>query len=696
MRLSPRRSVLPGLLVAMAVLANACSGGQSSISVAEVASDIIFGSVPAASAPKPAPSLPKPLSLNFPFNLNFGFSFPNVTQPGECPPSLATQAVEDYSGLDVQAPPSPGSYRWMTTVKTTDASGATQTASGFDDRQVQNVFDVKSTPSQNGIVFSGNGSKTILHYTYDTVQPTGHGGKLVTSFVVNSYSDVQNQYGTGEPGVPGDFPDPDAGLAFHSQVLYDAGGNVLASFKPSTDLLFMPLPVEATGTPPNAALDTPAGQAPAGAGFAPGWTFSTRDPNTGQAVQISGEIASTQPKTVDACGTLLDGIQVYTQMVSGNCPAAVATSTCLGTAGGAVPGTTAPCPQNLLCDEYDMVVDTGLGGVVIASDLSGSAPQSGSSLDDKEQIAGAPPAAEVLCPAAPAGAKVASPSTTDVNAQAGRAAIQAGTYKWLRQTALSDPAGATTDSNGLEQHGVTNVSAVTATPSTAYTVYTTDPTGSLSPAPQYIYSYSYDVTQPTPDGGHIVTGYVVHTFSDLNWGSPQLVDPDGGLSLHSRDIYDKGGKLVESFHPSTDLLLLNLPVTAQGTPPEGPSPAQPGFSFVAQDPTTHMTVEMDVEVYVGTNTSNPRPVTINACGGLVDGWQVFSQVKTAICAPSVSEQQCLNSGNATKNEYDYFVSTGLGGLIVQSELTGASSQGAGWTVDDFEQMASTTIGKVAS
>ena len=703
MKLSRHSSFLSALLVSVALLASACGGGQSGIFVTEVASDIIFGSAPLAKAPQPAP-LPKPnFNFNFPFNLNFGFSFPSVLRAGNCPSATGNQAIQNASKLNVEAPPSPGSYPWMTTVKLTDSTGASQTASGFDQRQVQNVFDVASTPSQSGIVFTGN-TRSILHYTYDFVQPTGNGGRLVTTYAVRNFSDVQSQYGTGQPGAPGNYPDADGGLALREQALYDASGKLVASFKPSTDLLLMPLPVSATGTPPNNPLSTPAGSVPANPAFAPGWSFAARDPNTGEAMQISGEILNTSPKTIDACGTLLDGFTVYTQVVSGNCPASVPTSTCLDTAGGAVPGTTAPCPPNLLCDEYDLVVDTGLGGLVIASDLSGSSPQPGTTIDDKEQIAGAPPATVDICPAAPANAKVVNPSGTDVSVQPGHSPIPAGGYSWLRQVALSDPNGATTDSSGLERHSVTNVSAVTVTPSNAYTASSNDPTGALPPAPQNIYSYSFDVVQPSPDGGRIVTSYVVHSFSDANYfaqnapasvnaGTGQIVDADGGLSLHSRVIYDKTGKVVDSFQPSTDLLLLNLPVTVSGTPPEGPSPAQPGFSFVAQDPTTHMTVEMDVEVYGGINPSSPKPVIINACGGLVDGWQVFSQIKTAICSSNVSAQQCLNSGNATKNEYDYFVSTGFGGLITQSQLTGASSQGAGWTVNDFEHIASTAVTK---
>jgi hypothetical protein len=122
---------------------------------------------------------------------------------------------------------------------------------------------------------------------------------------------------------------------------------------------------------------------------------------------------------------------------------------------------------------------------------------------------------------------------------------------------------------------------------------------------------------------------------------PNVGTPDRGLLLTKSEILDGGGQVVSSFVPTPALLLLPLPVTAGEQ-----------WQSVGVDPKTGSTVVMNATV--------SRRQRIDACGDLVDGWQVD--------ATQLSSSAQNAEPSAEPTAYSYLVATQYGGMLIQERL----------------------------
>ena len=179
--------------------------------------------------------------------------------------------------------------------------------------------------------------------------------------------------------------------------------------------------------------------------------------------------------------------------------------------------------------------------------------------------------------------------------------------------------------------------------------------------------WTFDIVQPVPaaqvnqaNGAvAIVNHYKVKTngFSETvnppagPVSPPSVGEPERGLVLTGTESIDRTGSTVgTSFAPVTGLLLLPLPVAS------GES-----FASVAADPKSGETVIQ--------NSTVSRRQRIDACGDLVDGWQVtstqlFIGLQTLVNDLAAGKPPSLSSFIG----YDYIVATQFGGMIVDERI----------------------------
>lgn len=167
--------------------------------------------------------------------------------------------------------------------------------------------------------------------------------------------------------------------------------------------------------------------------------------------------------------------------------------------------------------------------------------------------------------------------------------------------------------------------------------------------------FSYETVQPLFDGdGNFLvsewtvekdaetvtppneSGPVLGAVKDVT-APPRVGEPEGGLMLTGLRVVDANDEPVpgvQSFSPTTGLMLLPLPVTS------GQS-----FQSSAVDPRTGQTVVVE-----GTTRTRAR---VNACGEVTDGWRV------------VGKQTISAAGDTTEIEFDMIVATQFGALIIE-------------------------------
>jgi hypothetical protein len=112
--------------------------------------------------------------------------------------------------------------------------------------------------------------------------------------------------------------------------------------------------------------------------------------------------------------------------------------------------------------------------------------------------------------------------------------------------------------------------------------------------------------------------------------SAYAASPDAGLSLVSEDVVDHQGGITPLFHPAAPLLLVPLPVQPGGT-----------FSSLASDPTTGAVTYLKGTVV--------RRARVDACGAIIEGWEVAGLEQTNQTTGSVSPPSGRGTSGANVN-----------------------------------------------
>jgi hypothetical protein len=169
---------------------------------------------------------------------------------------------------NASTPPQEGLYRFRTTgtrEATLNGSTTKTPISGFEPHVIRDLEKSSDTLWRFSEVATYGGGVRVTEWSVNTAATQ----KSVSPPYVG-----ENAVRAGEPG---------RGVALVSIEDYDGNGNLVASFAPSTPVLFLPLPVIV-------------GESFNGVGV---------DPKSGQSMRFDGEVQKRQ--TVDACGTLVDG-----------------------------------------------------------------------------------------------------------------------------------------------------------------------------------------------------------------------------------------------------------------------------------------------------------------------------------------------------------------------------------------------------
>ncbi len=243
--------------------------------------------------------------------------FTNLQPPApevECPTapigsSPATQAPEEVTTV-----PEVGVYRWKRDITTTSVGAAgeiTVQVEGFETRAVRAVEELGAGTA---VDTDDPSAQQGMRYRYETLAPLPSGLTELTTWTVNTAPVAAGANVTQDPegvtmtaegaaseitGEDVDVPDeaqeqlpggqriqtgePNRGLVLNQVENIDANGANQGSFNPSSPLLYLPLPVQAGEF----------------------WTSTAVDPTSGETRRIEGQV--NERRSVDACGTLLDG-----------------------------------------------------------------------------------------------------------------------------------------------------------------------------------------------------------------------------------------------------------------------------------------------------------------------------------------------------------------------------------------------------
>ena len=367
----PRRSDRNPVLIAIGagLLTAACvDAGEPGVDIQALQADIAFGfEAPAEDEPiDPVTDVPATASssgdlisdgsLNAPFRNDFADRFKDIlripTPPADtaCPSapigsSPAVQAPEDVTTL-----PEEGLYRWVRDITLKSDAGGTKfegTDRGFESRIIRAIEELGAGTNVDATDPTAPQGK---RFTYETVAPTVGGLTQINEWLVNTQplsrganvsQDPEGVTRSGEgvaqgAGVPLDVPDdaqdqipggqrvetgePNRGLVLISERAVDGNGANQGSFNPSPPLLYLPLPVAAGNS----------------------WTSTGVDATSGETRRIDGVV--NERASIDACGTMLDGWRVEISE-------------------------TRATPTGAVLIDYQAVVSTELGGVIIAEEF---------------------------------------------------------------------------------------------------------------------------------------------------------------------------------------------------------------------------------------------------------------------------------------------------------------------------------------
>ena len=292
MPLAPRSTRLAAGALALVALTGACSSdGVPGVKTEELQADIVFGVQPLEDeleavapvaipigetstapvelatlrVPPPATQFQNRIPARF---KDVAFTVNPTDVANDCPKAPLGSSPDEVAEDKATKPPVEGIYRYKIsgTRSFTYANGAKVDVpvTGFQPRLVRNV------------------KVTGTDWTYETVQPVGDGGVLITGWSVNNDPAGRSV----NPPYVGENPirvsEPDGGVSITSQAYFDEEGNAAGTFKPITPVTYLQIPV----------LE--------------GQEFNSVgvDPK-GFVQQVSGQALKRQ--TVDACGKLVDG-----------------------------------------------------------------------------------------------------------------------------------------------------------------------------------------------------------------------------------------------------------------------------------------------------------------------------------------------------------------------------------------------------
>lgn len=232
-----------------------------------------------------------------------------------------------------------------------------------------------------------------------------------------------------------------------------------------------------------------------------------------------------------------------------------------------------------------------------------------------------PPA---VCPTAAQNAFPAEEATAN-----SRGTPAAGTYRWKRSGTyqLNLAPGATLSTTGFEGRLIRNVQSQAADGS----------------------QYTFETVQPDLRGDTVITGWQVKTAAlsatpqELTVQAPNIGDPERGLALKSQTVVGPDGKTKHQYTFTPAVLFVPLPV-------------QPGESFqgVGVDPSSGETLTVDGAV--------DRHERIDACGEIVDGWQI-------------NTNETFSGSESQPATYNYLVATQLGTMIIGEHIDTTTADG---------------------
>lgn len=131
--------------------------------------------------------------------------------------------------------------------------------------------------------------------------------------------------------------------------------------------------------------------------------------------------------------------------------------------------------------------------------------------------------------------------------------------------------------------------------------------------------------------------------------TPGVREPEAGITLQKMDLVDpKSGQTIDSFSPTTGLLLLPLPARAGEE-----------FRSVAVDPRTGQTIVHESVV--------KPPTRIDACGDLIDGILVESHRSESSVGGGVLSKEGPDGG-ASEYTYSVVFAPQYGGIVLQEEV----------------------------
>ena len=340
MRNLPSRSRGAGVALAvLALLGTACvKQNKPGLAIKNLQSDIVFGINPPAATPNGPTQIDQGLTQA---EIPLPVVSPPVPRPKPAPVCRVAgnaDTAEAIATTGVANLPAQGVYRWR--------FGATQDVAGLK-IPIQNVFldrtvfDV-SKPVTSTFPVGGDAitdpivTKTFTYKVKTDLSVGGRGGYEVDTYQVKDHPITQgvgpSTANIGKQVVVGD---PERGVALKKTELFSPNGTLQGSFEPTPGLLLLPLSVIEGEEFESVGIDAA----------------------NGSVTIVDGVVG--RRGSVDACGDVVDGWQVNTRQYFA--------------------GTNLNDPTNaakLLLTEYDYVVATQLGGILI-SEKVGKPPVDG-------------------------------------------------------------------------------------------------------------------------------------------------------------------------------------------------------------------------------------------------------------------------------------------------------------------------------
>lgn len=269
-----------------------------------------------------------------------------------------------------------------------------------------------------------------------------------------------------------------------------------------------------------------------------------------------------------------------------------------------------------------------------------------------------PPPPTVPCPPAAEGAFPAQAATFGVSAPP-----RPGRYRWKETVVEPLGNGQNAKTVSFVEHDITNVSPVTVTPNLPPPV-----SGNLTGSPTApVRTFTYDEVIHNLDGSTTTTTYQVKEnqvqFNNTAQVGTDIQEgpPDRGLSLLKVVQHSADGKTISAFAPESPVLLLPLDVV---------SPLQFQSTGVGADGSS-LTVNGNI---VGR-------ARVDACGTIVDGWEVQSQQVFSSTTPG---------DQPVPVDDTYYVGTQIGGLLTFESKTLPSQLASSTTPTIIDSIAQLT------